>query len=120
MINTIHITRLALHGLHGVMPQERIVGAMFYITLSIDVEVSEEALLQDQLSGTVSYADIISVVCEEMSIPAALLEHLAHRIGKRLLTTFPTIQCLSIRIDKENPPCGANAESIGVETRLCR
>ena len=120
MINTIHINRLALHGHHGVMPQEQLVGAMFYVTLSIDVEVSNQALLHDQLSGTVSYADIIALVRQEMSIPAALLEHLAHRIGHKLLTTFPTILSLSIRIDKENPPCGANAESIGVEIRLCR
>ena len=120
MINTIHISGLALQGFHGVMPQERKVGAMFYVTLSIDVEVSNDALLRDELSGTVSYADIIDSVQEEMKKPAALLEHLAYRTGRRLLADFGTIQSLSIRIDKENPPCGVKAENIGVEMNLRR
>lgn len=120
MINTIHIDRLALAGHHGVMPQERVVGAMFYVSLCIDTEVSDEALIGDNLVGTVSYADIIASVQQEMSIPSALLEHLAYRVGKRLLSDFSSIKSLSIRIDKENPPCGANVAAIGVSMNLHR
>ncbi len=120
MINTIHIDRLALAGHHGVMPQERVVGAMFYVSLCIDTEVSDEALIGDNLVGTVSYADIIASVQQEMSIPSALLEHLANRVGKRLLSDFSSIKSLSIRIDKENPPCGANVAAIGVSMNLHR
>ena len=120
MINTIHIDRLALAGHHGVMPQERVVGAMFYVSLCIDTEVSDEALIGDNLVGTVSYADIIASVQQEMSIPSALLEHLAYRVGKRLLSDFSSIKSLSIRIDKENPPCGANVAAIGVSMNLYR
>lgn len=117
---TIHIHRLALQGRHGVLPQERVVGAMFYVSLDIDSEVSSEALLHDRLSGTISYADIIERVRQEMSVPSALLEHLAHRVGQRLLADFPTIYSLTVRIDKENPPCGVCADSIGVSLRMAR
>lgn len=117
---TIHIHRLALQGRHGVLPQERVVGAMFYVSLDIDSEVSSEALLHDRLSGTISYADIIERVRQEMSVPSALLEHLAHRVGQRLLADFPTIHSLTVRIDKENPPCGVCADSIGVSLRMAR
>ena len=117
---TIHIHRLALQGRHGVLPQERIVGAMFYVTLHIDVEVSSEAVLHDNLVGTVSYADIIQVVKQEMSVSSALLEHLAYRVGQRLLADFPTIYSLTVRIDKENPPCGVCTDSIGVSLRMAR
>lgn len=117
---TIHIHRLALQGRHGVLPQERVVGAMFYVSLDIDSEVSSEALLHDRLSGTVSYADVIESVRQEMSVPSALLEHLAHRVGQRLLADFPTIHSLAVRIDKENPPCGVCADSIGVSLRMAR
>ena len=120
MINTIHIDRLALAGHHGVMPQERVVGAMFYVSLCIDTEVSDEALIGDNLVGTVSYADIIASVQQEMSIPSALLEHLAYRVGKRLLSDFSSIKSLSIRIDKENPPCGVNVDAIGVSMSMIR
>lgn len=120
MINTIHIERLALHGYHGVMPQERIVGTMFYVTLHIDVEVSDEAVLNDNLTGTVSYADIIQVVKQEMSVSSALLEHLAYRVGQRLLCDFSAIQSLSVRVDKENPPCAVCVDNIGVSLFLTR
>jgi dihydroneopterin aldolase len=120
MINTIHIERLALHGYHGVMSQERKIGTMFYVTLHIDVEVTDEALHNDNLNGTVSYADVIASVREEMSTPAALLEHLAYRVGQRLLYDFSAIKSLSVRIDKENPPCGVCVDNIGVSMNLCR
>lgn len=120
MNSTIHIERLALHCYHGVMPQERIIGAMFYVTLHIDLEVKDEAILDDNLAGTVSYADIIQSVREEMSVSSALLEHLAYRVGQRLIADFSSIKSLSIRIDKENPPCGANVAAIGVSMNLCR
>ena len=120
MISTVHINRLALYGYHGVMPQERIIGAMFYVTLHIDLEVKDEAILDDNLAGTVSYADIVQSVREEMSVSSALLEHLAYRVGHKLITDFSSIKSLNIRIDKENPPCGANVAAIGVSMNLCR
>lgn len=117
---TIHIHRLALQGRHGVLPQEREVGAMFYVTLDIDAEVSPDALFRDSLSGTISYADIIECVRQEMSVPSALLEHLAHRVGQRLLADFYGIRSLLVRIDKENPPCGVCADSIGISLKMER
>ena len=120
MINTIHIERLALYAHHGVMPQERVVGAMFYVTLNADVEVSDVATMNDELTGTISYADIINVVREEMQTPSSLLEHLIHRIAVRLLTDFSAIQQLEIRIDKENPPCGVRVDRVGVSLKMTR
>lgn len=117
---TIHIERLALHGRHGVMPQERAVGTMFYVSLSANVQVSDEALLHDHLSGTVSYADIIATIRQEMATPAALLEHLAYRTGRKILANFPSVVSLSLRIDKENPPCGVCADAVGVEIIMDR
>lgn len=117
---TIHIERLALRGNHGVLPQERTVGAMFYVSLQAEVEIGDAALVEDKLSGTVSYADIIDAVREEMAVPCCLLEHLCYRVGKRLLKDFPSILSLCIRIDKENPPCGVSAKEIGVSLRMTR
>jgi len=120
MINTIHIERLAVHACHGVLPQERVVGAMFYVTLHADVEVLPEAFLNDGLEGTVSYADVITCILEEMSTPSMLLEHLVHRVGQRILSDFATVRSLTLRIDKENPPCGVCVDSVGVSVSLGR
>ncbi len=102
------------------MPQERLVGAVFYVSLEADVEVAPEAYVRDLLEGTVSYADIVASIREEMAVPASLLEHLLHRVGQRLLHDFPRIKALRLRIDKENPPCGACADSIGVSVAMVR
>lgn len=120
MISTIHIDRLALWGQHGVMQQEKAVGAMFYVSLQAEVDVTEDALMHDSLEGTVSYADIIDTVRQEMIIPSALLENLVYRVGKRILKDFLTVRALTIRIDKENPPCGVSSENIGVSMKLIR
>ncbi len=118
MINTIHIERLALRGYHGVLSQERVVGAEFYVTLEADLEVAHEAYVEDSLEGTVSYADVVESIREEMNVPAALLEHLLYRVSQRLLHDFPRIHSLRLRIDKENPPCGVCADRIGVSIAI--
>ncbi len=120
MTDVIHIERLAIRACHGVLPQERVVGAMFYVTLHAEVEVLPEAYLHDRLEGTVSYADIVACIREEMKVPSMLLEHLIHRVGQRILADFPAVGSLELRIDKENPPCGVCADSIGVSARICR
>lgn len=120
MTQTIHIDRLTLHGYHGVMPQERVVGAEFYVSLTADVEVAPEAYLNDNLTGTVSYADIVGCIKDEMRVPANLLEHLAYRVGQRLLSDFSAMKSLHLRIDKENPPCGVCVDNIGVSVNMTR
>ncbi len=120
MTYTIHIDRLALHGHHGVLPQESIVGAEFYVSLGADVDVAPEAYEADALEGTVCYAHVVDVIRQEMNVPAALLEHLAYRMGQRILRDFPSVKSLRLRIDKENPPCGARADAIGVSVSMTK
>ncbi len=120
MTMDIHITRLRLRGYHGVMPQERIVGADFLITLQATVEVDEQSIEQDALLGTVSYADIVEVIKQEMDTPSNLLENLAMRIGRHLLRDFSRIKYLTLQVEKENPPIGVIAEGIGVSITLSR
>lgn len=120
MISTIHIDRLSLHGCHGLLSQERVVGAVFYVSLEAEVEVEPKIFLDDDAAGLVSYADIIECIREEMAVPSSLLEHLVYRIGHKLLAVFPQIVSLSLRIDKENPPCGVSAKAIGVSMTISR
>ena len=114
----IHIDRLRIHAYHGVMPQEQVIGADFYVSLYLDVEADEEDVRDDDLAGTISYADVIDTVCNEMKTPARLLETVALRIGECLMERFPRIVSLHIRIDKENPPTGTQSDTIGVSLTL--
>ena len=115
----IELKGLQFYAFHGVLPQEREVGSYFYLDLILKTDFSEAAQT-DRLSGTVSYAEIYETVKEEMTTPSYLLENVCERIAQRLFKGFPTIDEISIRLTKENPPMGACGKSIGVSVHYTR
>lgn len=120
MLTRIHIDRLRVHARHGVLPQERTVGADFFVTLTAEVDTGMEALIDDRLEGTVSYADLCADIRRLMQQPAQLLEHAAWTMARALLEDYPRLLSLTLRIDKQTPPVGLSAEAIGVEVTLSR
>ena len=116
----LYISRLKVYAYHGVLPQEQTVGANFYLTIEAEVDADDTALRGDDLSGTVSYAEVIASATEEMQTPSRLLENVVFRIASRLLADFPRIAEVSVFLEKENPPLKAQAESIGVGLTLTR
>ena len=115
----IRLEGMKFYAFHGVLPQENLVGANFYVDLKLKTDFTRAAET-DELEGTVSYADVHAAVKEEMTIPSQLLEHVCQRIACRLFQDFPTIETIDIRLSKENPPMGACAQSIGVEVHYVR
>ncbi len=115
----IHLKGIRLYAYHGVDPQETAIGAYFTIDLKLKTDFTHAAQ-SDELSGTVSYADIFQAVKDEMQIPSQLLEHVCQRIAQRIFNDFPTIEELGIKLFKENPPMGAQAKRVGVEMHCVR
>ncbi|MBQ7494271.1 MAG: dihydroneopterin aldolase [Bacteroidaceae bacterium] len=107
------IRNLRLFAHHGVLPQERTVGAYFIINLRIQTDFSR-AMDTDELDGTISYADVFEVVKAEMAVPSRLLEHVAGRICRAILHRFPTAVSVHLELLKENPPMGADCAGAGV------
>ena len=97
---------------HGVLPQERAVGAYFTLNLRIQTDFSR-ALATDDLAGTISYADAFEVVKAEMAVPSQLLEHVAGRICQALFDRFPAAEAIHLELLKENPPMGADCAGAG-------
>lgn len=104
---------------HGVAPQENIIGNEYLINLRLKVDISQ-AIQTDDVSDTVSYADIHEAVKAEMSVSSKLLEHVCGRIVQRLLAEFPAIEEIELRLSKRNPPMGADIDSAGVELHCSR
>ena len=115
----IRLEGMKFYAYHGVLPQENLVGANYYIDLKLKTDFSRAAET-DELEGTVNYADIHAVVKEEMHTPSKLLEHVCQRIASRLFKDFLTIESIDIALYKENPPMGACAQRIGVEASYQR
>ena len=115
----IRMEGIKFYAFHGVIPQENVVGANFYVDLKLKTNFTN-ATQTDELEGTVSYADIYNSVKEVMETPSKLLEHVCQRIALRIFGDFPTIEAIDIRLNKENPPMGACADKVGVEVHYVR
>ena len=87
----IHLENILFFAHHGVATQETIVGNEFYINLRLKVDFAH-AITTDAVEDTVSYADVYTLLKEEMGIPSKLLEHVCGRIAERLFRDFPAIE----------------------------
>ena len=111
---------LRIYAYHGVLEQEKRIGGWFRVTVEAETPM-EKSTLSDQLEDTVNYADMVFFIRDEMTIPSQLLEHVAGRIARRLLHSFPQLSSIKARVVKENPPIsGLNCAGIGVEITLNR
>ncbi|MDD2797601.1 MAG: dihydroneopterin aldolase [Bacteroidales bacterium] len=113
MKTTIRIDNIKFYAYHGVMEQEQIVGNQFSVSVTLEADVLE-ATLTDELSQTISYADVCNVIKIEMAIPSKLLEHVTGRIYRQLKISFPQITRLDVSVYKYNPPGCGETERAGV------
>ncbi|PTL33078.1 dihydroneopterin aldolase [Prevotella sp. oral taxon 376] len=113
----IYLRNLRFHALHGVLPQERVTGNDYELTLRIGYPM-EGAMLSDAVAETLNYAEVYQLVKEEMRLPCNLMERVARRISDRLLRQFPEIRSIDLWLTKKNPPMGADCEGTGVEVHL--
>lgn len=115
----ISINDMRFYAHHGCFEQERAIGTHFRVDLSFTTD-TKAAEVSDNIADTVSYLDVYQVVKEEMMKPSHLLEHVARRVGERVLSNFPTVDCLKVKVSKLNPPLGGQMDSVGVELEMAR
>ena len=106
MTAEIILENLHFYAYHGCLPQERTVGGTYSMDVRLLLNDVHEAVENDQLDGTVNYAEVYELLKQEMKYPSALLEHVCGRILKRLFTDFQKIEEATIEICKETPPIG--------------
>lgn len=109
----ISLKNVRFHARHGVMPQERTVGADFTVNLTVSTDLSKAAET-DNVADTVNYAVLYDILHEEMNVPSQLLEHVAGRVAQRIMETFPTIMTVDVEIIKNNPPMQADCDGAAV------
>ncbi len=113
----IYLRDVRFHAFHGVMPQERKVGADFTVSIRVSADIAK-AVESDEVADTLNYAALYDVVKREMEIPSKLLEHVAGRIGQAVMEQFPTVGSIDVKLTKLNPPMGADSKGAGVELHL--
>lgn len=109
------VNRIKVYAYHGCHPQERVVGGDFFVSISALVDVEPSAWRDDQLEGTADYSRFVSIVRREMAVPSNLLEHVAARIASSVLAECPSVQKVSVTIEKENPPLGVLCDGVSIK-----
>ncbi len=109
---SISLSGLRFYAYHGAEPQEAVVGAWYTVDITLKADATA-AILNDDLNGTVNYAQVTDVVKQQMQIRSALLEHVAGRIAGSILEGFPAVQSVTVTVCKVNPPVGTPCDFAG-------
>lgn len=112
-MNAITLHKMKFFAYHGVGEQERVVGNHFDVTLKVYCPM-EKAMTDDDLDGTVNYADLYATVEAEMAQPSLLLENVAYRITQAVKKNFPTVTGGEITISKLTPPFKCDMEKVDI------
>ena len=110
----IFIRNMRFHARHGVLPQEQATGGTFIVSIDAMYPL-QQAVETDEVNDTLNYAEVYDIVKREMAEPSKLIEHVAGRIGRRILSEMPQIEELTVSVTKENPPMGADSRGAGVQ-----
>ena len=104
---TIELRDIHLFAKHGVLEQEAEIGAWFTIDIRLGISDSS-CCTTDEISGTVSYADIYSIICHEMEQRSNLLEHVCNRICRKIYSCYESVARIEITLIKDTPPMGGD------------
>lgn len=113
---SISIEKASFFARHGVFDQEQVVGNEFCVSVVVTVPV-DTLSINDNLSDTISYADIYSVIAEEMSKPAKLIETVGYKILNAIKNRWNYVERIVVTIEKLSPPipCFDGKASISLE-----
>lgn len=113
-MGTIKLQNIRTFSYHGCLTEESKIGSDYRTDLEIKADM-RKAMETDNLEDTVDYVLLNQIVTEEMAIRSKLLEHVAHRIIKRIFNEVPSISRIVLNVSKLNPPIGGDVEAVTVE-----
>lgn len=119
MTDRILVERIAVFAYHGLLAEEARIGQRFYISLECALDLGP-AGRSDDVSRTVSYADLTAIVTRIATERRfALIEALAEAIAGAILDGFPLLDAVVVRVDKPSAPVPAVIDQVSVRiTRL--
>ncbi|MCX6182944.1 MAG: dihydroneopterin aldolase [Bacteroidetes bacterium] len=112
-MHTVTIEGIKLFAYHGCLEEEGKVGRHYIVDVHVETDFTEAAE-NDDLSKTIDYVTINTIVKEEMAIPSKLIESVAARIIKRIRQEFNTVYGTKVCIKKLSPPVPGDVEWVSV------
>lgn len=118
-MGTIRVDNIRVYSYHGCLSEETKIGSDYLVNVEVKADLSK-AIESDELRDTVDYVHINRIVVEEMGIPSKLLEHVAKRIGNRILRDLLMVKKTTISVAKVNPPINGDVEKVLVKLSFKR
>ena len=98
-MGTIKLKNIRTFSYHGCLLEEGKIGSDYSVDLEIKTDL-RKSCLSDDLKDTVDYVLLNQIVEEEMAIRSHLLEHVGHRIIKKIFTKIPSVSRIVLGVSK--------------------
>lgn len=114
-MDKIYVNGMEFYGYHGVFPEETVLGQRFAVDLAVSLDL-RQAGETDELEHSVNYGELYQV-CKEIveGKPYKLVESVAEKIAASVLTGFPLIAEVTVKVIKPDPPIPGHYKSVAVE-----
>lgn len=117
MMYKITLESMEFRACHGCYDLEKIVGNRFVVDVSLEAEL-DDAARADDVSRTVNYLSVYSVVAECMRQTSDILENVVLRIVDAIHDKFPQVAHACVTVSKLAPPLGGKVGRVSVT--LCK
>ena len=120
MRTVLFIDNLEVFANHGLFEEENRLGQKFIFDIECELNY-KKAMFSDEMTDSISYADIAEVVVKTATTNTFnLLERLAGEILKNIFTEFSQIENIKLKINKPGAPIKYHFEKCGVEVKTSR
>ena len=120
MRTVLFIDNLEVFANHGLFEEENRLGQKFIFDIECEFNY-KKAMFSDEMTDSISYADIAEVVVKTATTNTFnLLERLAGEILKNIFTEFSQIENIKLKINKPGAPIKYHFEKCGVEVKTSR
>lgn len=113
-MGTIKLQNIRTFSFHGCLEEEARIGSDYRVDLEIKTDM-RKSMETDDLADTVDYVHLNRIVTEEMGIRSKLLEHVGHRIIRRVFGELPAVSRVLLQVSKLNPPIGGDVEAVTIQ-----
>ena len=114
-MDKIIMDNMAFYGYHGVLPEEKALGQKFFVDACLYLSL-RQAGETDDLNFTVNYGKVYETIREIVTNERFdLLEALAERICSAILSSYPAVRKIKVRIKKPEAPVSGIFDYFGVE-----
>ena len=101
---------------HGVYESEKKKGNNFEVDVSVHYPFEDH--VNDELSNTINYEVIYELVSQVMSDSSNLIEQVAIDIARAIRDRFSTVEKVSVKVSKFNPPIAGEVRCASAEVEL--